>query len=157
MRPEEESSGSASGAKRGGLVVREGLVLPESELEVRATRSSGPGGQNVNKVSTRIELRFDVAGSSVLSEEEKQRVRTRLANRTSRLGVLRVVSQRERSQARNETQARRRLVELLVEALAVPKRRRPTRVGAGARERRLQSKRRRSDAKRDRRAPADSD
>ena len=153
MREEEESTGSAGR----GLYVREGLMIPESELEARATRSGGPGGQNVNKVSTRVEVRFDVASSSVLSDAEKQRVRTRLANRTSRLGVLRVVSQRERSQARNEAEARRRLAELLAEALTVPKRRRPTRIGAATRERRLRSKRQRSEVKRQRLAPADSD
>src|SRR5258706_1002570 len=121
MRPEEESSGSAGGAPRRGLFVREGLVIPESELEVRATRSGGPGGQNVNKVSTRIELRFDVAASTVLTDEEKQRLRTRLGNRTSGLGVLRVVSQRERSQSRNEAAARERLGGLVVPAHAPSK------------------------------------
>ena len=157
MCPNEESTASADAAPVRGLYVREGLVIPEAELEARVSRSGGPGGQNVNKVNTRVEVRFDVVGSSVLSEEEKQRVRTRLANRTSRAGVLRVVSQRERSQARNEAEARRRLAELLAEALAVPKHRRPTRIGRAKRERRLQSKRQRSEIKRHRRVPTDAD
>ena len=143
--------------RQGGLAVRPGLVLPESELEVRASRSGGPGGQNVNKVSTRVELRFDVRSSGVLTEEEKHRVRVRLAGRVSREGVLRVVSQRERSQARNLSVARRRLAELLGAALEIPKKRRPTRPHRTAQERRLQEKRRRSDAKLHRQRPREGD
>jgi ribosome-associated protein len=135
----------------GGLEVRPGLVLPEDELEVRATRSGGPGGQNVNKVSTRVELRFDVASSRVLDDEEKALVRARLAGRTSARGVLRVVSQRERSRARNEAAARRRLAELLAAALAVAPPRRATRPTAAARRRRSETKRRRAVVKRTRR------
>jgi len=135
----------------GGLVVGPGLVIPESELEVRHSRSGGPGGQNVNKVSTRVEVRFDIVASDVLSPEEKRRLRSKLATRTSQVGVLRVVSQRERTQGRNEAMARCRLAELVAAALAQPKKRRATRPGRAARERRLQEKQRRAEAKRRRR------
>jgi ribosome-associated protein len=142
-------------APRTGLEVRPGLVIPEAELEVRRTRSGGPGGQNVNKVSTRVELRFDIASSSVLDDEQKHRLRTLLRGRTSQLGVLRVVSQRHRTQPRNEMEARRRLAELVAAALEVPKARRPTRPSRTARARRVETKRRRSDLKRARRTPAE--
>jgi ribosome-associated protein len=140
-----------------GLRVRPGFVVPESELVLRFTRSGGPGGQNVNKVATRVELEFDVAASSVLAAEEKTRVLERLGRRASRDGVVRVVAQRFRSQSRNEEDARERLAELLAAALAVPKKRRPTRRPVGSREARLETKRRRSQAKSRRRAPRDDD
>ena len=140
-----------------GLEVQPDLVIPESELAVRRTRSGGPGGQNVNKVSTRVELRFDIAASSVLDADQKQQLRSRLRTRTSQLGVLRVVSQRHRSQARNEVEARRRLAELLAAALQVPKPRRPTRPSRALEARRVEAKRRRAVIKRARRAPASED
>jgi ribosome-associated protein len=134
-----------------GLVVRPGLVVPEAELRVRRTHSGGPGGQNVNKVATRIELEFDVASSRVLTPAQKQRILERLAGRASAAGVLRIVSQSERTQSRNEVEARARLVALLVRALAVPKSRRPTRPTRASKEERLQEKKRRSSVKRTRR------
>jgi len=136
-----------------GLRVRAGLVLPESELHVRRTRSSGPGGQHVNKVATRVELEFDVAASTVLSPQEKERVLAKLANRASSDGVLRIVAQSERSQSRNEAEARRRLAELLERALALPRRRRPTAPTHASRRERLDRKRRQARTKRDRRPP----
>jgi ribosome-associated protein len=144
-------------ARKSGVYVRAGLVIPDSEIEVRATRAAGPGGQNVNKVSTRIELRFDVGGSTVLKDEEKQRLRTRLHTRTSRAGVLRVVCQKHRTRAANERAARERLAELLRAALHVRRARRPTRPTAASRARRRADKRRRADAKRSRRRPAPDD
>lgn len=135
-----------------GLRVRAGLVIPKWELEVRRTRSGGPGGQNVNKVSTRVELRFDVQGSSVLTDEQKRLVRQRLAKRVSAAGVLRVVSQSHRTQSGNEREARRRLAELLRTALHTPRQRHPTRPTQMSRMRRLEEKRRRSTLKRRRRA-----
>ncbi len=134
-----------------GLVVRPGLAIPEGELHVRRTRSGGPGGQNVNKVATRIELEFDVAASRVLTPAQKQRILDRLAGRASAAGVLRIVAQSERTQSRNEAEARARLVALLVRALAVPKPRRPTRPTRASKEDRLEEKKRRSSVKRTRR------
>jgi len=143
--------------RRRGLRVLPGLVIPESEIVVRRTRSGGPGGQNVNKVATRVELAFDIEGSAVLEVEQKARLRARLAGRTSRDGVVRVVGQRFRSQARNEDDARERLVALLARGLSVAKPRRPTRPSAGARRARLDDKRRRAAVKSRRRAPAADD
>jgi ribosome-associated protein len=137
------------------LRVGRDLVLPAAELLVRRTRSGGPGGQNVNKVATRVELEFDVERSSVLSAEDKARIRAKLGGRMSRAGVLRVVAQSERSQARNESEARRRLAGLLERALAVPRPRRPTRPTAASRTQRLEAKRRRSAIKRNRSAGTD--
>lgn len=144
-------------AQEDGVRVREDLVIPESELEARATRAGGPGGQNVNKVSTRIELRFDVAASEVLSAEQKRRIRARLRTRTNRAGVLRVVSQKHRTRAQNERAARLRLAELLREALHVQRVRRPTRPTRASQARRIEDKRRRSATKRDRRRPPPED
>lgn len=141
-----------------GILVRDGLVIPESELHVRFTRSGGPGGQNVNKVATRVELEFDVAGSRVLSLEDKEHLLARLRTRITSAGVVRVVGQRFRSQARNEADARERLAALLAHALERPVVRRPTRVSRAVRRARLDSKRRRSEIKQTRRpARTDSD
>ncbi len=121
-------------------------------IEVRFSRSPGPGGQNVNKVNTRVTLLFDVSACAALSEAQKGRVRERLRTRMSRDGRLRVVSHRERSQAKNRAAAQIRLTELLTEATRVRKSRRRTQPTLASRERRLDSKRRRGDAKRQRRA-----
>jgi ribosome-associated protein len=140
-----------------GLFVRPGLVLPESELVMRASRSGGPGGQNVNKVSTRIELEFDVENSAVLTPDMKTRLRARLGRRLSGAGRLRVVAQRWRSQARNAEDARERLVAVIVAALAEAKPRRATRVPARARARRLEAKRHLGAIKSRRRVPHGSE
>jgi ribosome-associated protein len=137
-----------------GLTVRPGVVIPESELEVRRSRSGGPGGQNVNKVSTRVEIAFDVAVSTAFDDEEKERLQTRLRGRSSRAGVVRVVGQRYRSQARNEEDARQRLAELLDAALVVPKPRRKTRPSKRDKAERLAGKRHRATIKSNRRTPA---
>jgi len=142
---------------RQGLEVFVGLVIPETELQVRRTRSSGPGGQNVNKVSTRVELFFDVAGSAVLNVAQKRRILRQLATRISKEGVLRVASQAERSQARNEARARQRLAELLTAALHVARKRRPTRPTRASVQRRVQTKKQRADIKRKRRRPTRDD
>lgn len=133
------------------IVVTPRLTIPAGELAIAFARSGGPGGQNVNKVATRIELEFDVEGSAVLTESQKERIRARLATRMSRVGVLRVVAQSERTQARNEAEARRRLASLLDHALAVPRPRRPTRPTAASRHARIEDKRRQSARKRERR------
>jgi ribosome-associated protein len=112
------------------------------------SRSSGPGGQNVNKVSTRVTLLFDVSATTALTPRQRARVMENLATRINSEGVLRVVSSRHRSQAANRQAATARFVALLAEALAVPKPRIETRVPQAAVARRLREKARRSEAKR---------
>ena len=129
--------------------VTRSVVLPLSEIELRVSRSSGPGGQHANTAETRVEARFDVAASSALSDVQKRRV-------TARVGpVIRAVAQDERSQAHNRELAVERVVGKLREALRVERRRVPTAPTAAARERRLETKRRRGEVKRLRRQPGD--
>ncbi|WCO66495.1 alternative ribosome rescue aminoacyl-tRNA hydrolase ArfB [Iamia majanohamensis] len=123
------------------------LTVPGWELVETFSTSGGPGGQHANKASTRVELRFDVDSSSVLSRAQKQRVRGRVG------AVLRVVADDERSQARNREIARQRLAEGLREALVPPRRRVPTRPSRGSERRRLQAKRENSERKQQRRRP----
>ena len=125
------------------------VSLPRSEIELRFSRSSGPGGQHAQKSDTRVEASFDVEASSALSESQKRRVVAKAGP------VLRAVAQDERSQWRNRELATERLVESLRDALKVPRRRRPTKPTKASRERRLESKRRRGDVKRLRRPPPD--
>ena len=115
------------------------LSIPEHELDERFVRASGPGGQNVNKVSTAVELRFDVAASG-LAEDVKARLLALAGKRVSREGVLMIDSREHRTQAQNRAAARARLVELLQQALHRPRSRRKTRPTRAARERRLESK-----------------
>jgi ribosome-associated protein len=132
--------------------------LPPSELEFRATRSGGPGGQHVNTSSTRVELVFDLAGSPTLNEDERARARRRLGSRLDAEGRLRVVAQDERSQHRNRRLATERFCALMRDALAPPPPpRRPTRPTKAAAEERLERKRRDAVRKRLRRPPADPD
>jgi ribosome-associated protein len=131
-------------------------TVPENELEIRASRAGGPGGQHVNKVSTRIEVVWDVAGSPSLPPDLKNRLLTRLASRLDTRGRLRVVAADSRSQARNRDAALERLRALVAEALRPRKPRKPTRPTAASRERRLREKQRRGQRKRERR-PADPD
>ena len=139
--------------------ITDDISIPESELSFSASRSSGPGGQNVNKVSTRVTLRFDLDASPHLSAEQKERIRERLATRISKQGVLSVSAQRERSQSANRQATVERFVELLQQALEVDPERRPTRVPRGVDRRRLEDKRKRSRIKRQRsrRYTADSE
>jgi len=127
-----------------------GLSIPDEELMFTASRSGGPGGQNVNKVSTRVTLRFNVKASRSLSDDQKRRVLSSLATRISGEGVLRVVSQRTRSQAVNRDAAELRFAELLRQALAPPKLRRRTAVPASKRRSRVEEKRHHSEIKRGR-------
>ena len=113
-------------------------------IEARFSRSPGPGGQNVNKVNTRVTLLFDFSACGELSSAQKKRIGDRLSTRISSDGRLRVVCRRERSQVRNRRAAEARLLELLAEATHEAKTRRPTRPTAGSRERRLAGKRKRS-------------
>jgi len=129
------------------------LVIPDAELEIRTSRSSGPGGQNVNKLETRVTVRFDVEGSPSLAEGERERIRERLGTRISRDGVLQVSSQRHRTQAANRDAAVARLAGLLADALEPEKERRATRVPKAAKRRRLEAKRRRGRLKEKRSAP----
>ena len=131
------------------------LTIPDGELELRTSRSAGPGGQNVNKLETRVTVRFDVLGSPSLGEEERRRICDRLGSRISKAGVLQVSSQRHRTQAANREAAVARLAELLAEALEPAAERRPTRVPAAAKRRRLEAKRRRGRLKEARSAPED--
>ena len=124
------------------------VVIPVAELEFRASRASGPGGQGVNTTDSRVELRFDVAGSPSLPPEAKERALRRLGPRLDRGGVLRVVAQTQRSQLANRRAATERFAELLTAALATPKARTPTRPTRAAAARRVEDKRRRSDTKR---------
>ncbi len=139
----------ASPAPEREIRVTRSVLLPLSEVELKVSRSSGPGGQHAQKSSTRVEAVLDVAASESLTDIQKRRV-------VGRMGpVLRAVAQDERSQLRNRELALERLVDKLREALAVPKRRVPTSPTAAARERRLAEKKRRSQTKRLRRPPAD--
>jgi len=135
------------------LQVRPGLVLPGEELVERFSRSSGPGGQSVNTADSRVELRFDLAGSRSLPASVRDRLLRRLSGRLVN-GTVVVVASEHRSQLRNREAARSRLAALLRSALAPPPpARRPTRPSHAAREERLAAKRRRSQAKRRRAAP----
>lgn len=127
--------------ERESIRVTRSVSLPLSEIAIRVSRSSGPGGQHAQKSSTRVEAVFDVEASEALTETQKQRVLARAGP------VLRAIAQDERSQLRNRELAVERLVEKLRAALAVPRRRVPTRPGAAARERRLTEKKRRSRVK----------
>jgi ribosome-associated protein len=127
--------------------VTRSVALPTGEIELRTSRSSGPGGQHAQKSETRVEAVFDVEASSALTETQKRRVAAKAGP------VLRAVAQDERSQLRNRELAVERLVEQLREALKVPRRRKPTKPTAASKERRLEEKRRRGETKRLRRAP----
>lgn len=134
-----------------GLKVNGRVTIPRHELDVQATRAGGPGGQHVNTSSTRVEVRWNPITSAVLSDEEKERLRERLASRLAADGSLRVVGREYRSQRRNREAAEERLAELVRAALVVPKKRRPTRPGKAAREARLAEKKRLSERKQSRR------
>jgi ribosome-associated protein len=138
-----------------GLVVRTGVVIPDKELEWRFSRSSGPGGQSVNTTDSRVELSFDVAGTTaftdVLRARALERLRSRLVN-----GVLTVAASEHKSQWRNREAARTRLAALLKDAIAPPPRtRRPTRPSKNSVRRRLDEKKRRGETKRLRGRPDD--
>jgi len=123
------------------------MDIPESELEFVASRSGGPGGQNVNKVSSRITLRFDVERSTALNPDQRRRIRTKLASRISKDGVLQVSSQRTRSQDLNREEALLRFAELLREAIREQKRRVKTKASRHSKEERLHEKRKRTEVK----------
>ena|SRR5687768_1153089 len=123
------------------LEVRPGVTVPERELSWAAVRSSGPGGQNVNKVSSKVELRFDFETSAVLSAAVKARLRLLAQHRLDSAGRILIVSQVTRNQPQNLADARAKLAALIAQALVVPKRRKATRPSLGAKRARLQNKR----------------
>jgi ribosome-associated protein len=136
------------------LEVNPRLAIPEDEFEFSHARSSGPGGQNVNKTNTKVTLRWPVRTTTSLPEDIKQRFLTRFANRSTLQGALLLTSQRFRDQSRNLADCLAKLKEMLEQVVAPPKPRRPTRTTKGSRERRLQAKRRRSASKQLRQSPS---
>jgi len=128
------------------------ISLPEHEIGEEFVRASGPGGQNVNKLSTAVKLRFDVRRSPSLPDDVRARLERLAGSRLTRDGVLIITAQRHRTQARNRQDAVDRLVELIRRAAIAPIKRRPTRPTAGSRERRIEGKKRRAGIKRLRRA-----
>ena len=136
------------------IKINDKISIEEDELSFTFSRSSKPGGQNVNKISSRVTLLFDVAHSSSLSEQHKHQIMNRLKTRINKEGVLRVVSQRHRQQAANREVAVERFVELLQEALKPVKARKKTRISFAAQKRRLKEKKHRSKLKKERVKPA---
>ena len=132
-----------------GLRITSGLTIPLAEVTIRASRSSGPGGQHANVTASRVEASFEVLASATLTDTQRDRILARVGPRVV------AIAQDERSQARNRELALARLAERLASALAVPKHRRATRPTLASRERRLQAKRQRTERKRERRPPED--
>lgn len=131
------------------------IAIPRTELQYRASRAGGPGGQHVNTSSTRIELLWDLEHSQAVSDDERARIREKLAARLDSDGMVRIVASDRRSQLQNRQAADERLASLVRQALHVPKRRRATKPTRAAKERRLTEKKRQSEKKRDRRGDAD--
>lgn len=126
------------------------VEIPRGEIDVRTSRSSGAGGQHVNKTSSRVELSWNIALSKVLDDDQRARLLSRLASRLSEEGAIRVVASDTRSQLRNREAAEKRLAETIAKALIVPKKRKPTRRPRAANEARLTEKKKHSDKKRER-------
>jgi len=143
----------AAGSGLTMIAVTDFLAIDERELEFEFVRASGPGGQNVNKVSTAVQLKFDVRRSPSLPEGVRARLERLCGSRLTQDGVVVIAAQRFRSQIRNRDDAVERLVELIRKAATPPVKRRPTRPTAASRRRRLESKSRRSDIKRNRSGP----
>ena len=139
------------------LRISDNISIPESELTISPIRSSGPGGQHVNKTSTRVTLRWNVRDSAALGPTQRARLLARLGPRLTRGGDVVVHAGRFRSRAKNREAARARLAEIVLEALRVTRRRVPTRPGKAVRERRLQEKKHRGATKRGRARPRNDD
>ena len=147
VQPEEPSPG--------GLVVNDAIVIPRAELQVRASRAGGAGGQHVNKTSSRIEIRWNVRTSTAFDEATRARVLAKLASRLDGEGHVRVVSSEMRSQLQNRERAEQRLAELVAKAVVVPKARRKTKPSRASKEKRLEEKKRKSEKKAGRRGGFD--
>ncbi len=139
------------------LVITADLSLPQSELEYRASRSGGPGGQHVNTSSTRIEISWNIAASPSLTSAQRLQLLERLGPRLDSAGQLRLVSSATRSQLRNKEDVTARLQQIVAGALAVRKKRKATKPSRAAKAARLEAKRRRAATKRQRKAPGNSD
>jgi ribosome-associated protein len=129
------------------IAIVDGLEIPEHEVDFAVSRSGGPGGQNVNKVSTRVTLRFNVDASEVLSIDQRRLIRSRLATRINKEGILQVTSQRTRSQELNRADVQERFAELLRDALHKEPPRIPTRVSRAAKIKRVEEKKKRTEIK----------
>lgn len=123
------------------------IAIDESEIAESFVRASGPGGQNVNKLATAVQLRFDVRGSPSLSPEVRARLERLAGSRLTAEGMLVIIAQRHRTQARNRQDARERLLDLIRRAAIAPVPRRPTKPTAASRERRIEGKKRRAGIK----------
>ena len=136
-----------------GIVINSHLIISSSEIAYRTTRSSGPGGQHVNKAETQVELLFDVTHSPSLTEAQRRRILSQLKNLIDQDGVLHLTAQSERSQLRNREIVTARFQAVLAAALRVPKKRRPTKPTAASKTKRIESKKRRGQIKQLRRSP----
>ena len=139
------------------LTVTEEVVVPDGDLSVRFVRSGGPGGQNVNKLATKVELRFALQDSEALRAAAKARLRAAFPSHVTDEGLFLVTSSRYRSQARNRQDAEEKLAEMIRGCLVAPRARRATRVPRGQKRARLQDKRKRAELKRNRRGPTSLD
>ena len=137
--------------------ITDDVAIPDEEVTFATSRSGGPGGQNVNKLETRVTLRFDLAASGSLTEEQKARLLERLSTRITRAGILRVSAQKHRTQGANRDAALERFAELVRDALREETPRKKTRTSRAAKARRVEEKRRHSERKRNRSAPVPID
>jgi ribosome-associated protein len=133
--------------------INRAVSIPEHEIDVSFARGGGPGGQHVNTSSTKVELRFDVRASGALTQEQKAKIEERLASRLTKDGVLVLHASEHRSQTRNREAVVGRFANLLKEALRTRRLRKPTRPSKGAKKRRLEAKRKKSEKKRLRKSP----
>ena len=137
--------------------INDALSIPRAELEFRATRSGGPGGQHVNTSSTRIELTWNVLTSPSLNDAQRARILEKLPTRIDSSGVLRLTASSQRSQLQNREEVTERFAQIVAQALRIPKARKKTKPSKASKEARLKQKKRRSETKQRRRAPTDID